>query len=306
MNEYVAPAPSSSSAAQAPVTKYVAPTPDVTRAAPAPFTDFVAPAPVFEYIAPARVHQELIVAQNIVAPVQYAAPTTTGTGVDVNRDGTPDVLQQPQFSLAPRGFAAPVEYGAPVSMGTMTVTGADMNRDGSPDVLQQPQIGIAHKGFAAPVQYGAAVCTRRRARRYAAPVTEQPHHPRKGDLTMEERDRLMALLIALGDEIYYRGEDPELGELVGQLMDRLLEADTSEIADDARETTLHQIWCGTAGRFNLTIDDSDEDVSDEDDGIAALIRGTPCRYTVATMCRAWPRTSLRRCGQESRVRLSVC
>ena len=53
----------------------------------------------------------------------------------------------------------------------------------------------------------------------------------------------------------------------------------------------------SARRFDLTIDDSDEDVSDEDDGIAALIRGTPSRYTVATMCRARPRTSLRRRGQ---------
>ena len=65
------------------MTKYVAPTPDVTYAAPAPFTDFVALAPVIEYIAPARVYQELIVAgettQNIVAPVQYAAPTIRET-----------------------------------------------------------------------------------------------------------------------------------------------------------------------------------------------------------------------------------
>ena len=96
-------------------------------------------------------------------------------------------------------------------MGTMTVTGADMNRDGSLDDLQQPQVGIAHKGFADPV-YGAPVNTRRPASGpiaefippapggYAAPVTEQPHHPRQGDLTMEERDRLMALLIAVADE----------------------------------------------------------------------------------------------------------
>ena len=271
VTEYVAPAPSSSTAAQAPVTKYVAPTLDVTYAASAPFTDlcryFVAPAPVIEYIAPARVYQELIVAgettQNIVAPVQYAAPTMTKTGVGVNRDGTPDVLNQPQFGLAPHGFAAPVQYGGPVNKGTTTVTGvdmnrdgipdilplpqsglapqgvaapaqygapvnmgttvtgADMNRDGSPDVLQQPQFGIAYKVFAAPVQYGAPVNTRRPASGPitefippapggdAAPVTEQPHHPRQGDLTM------MALLIAVGDEIYDRGEDPELGELVG-------------------------------------------------------------------------------------------
>ena len=116
---------------------------------------------------------------------------------------------------------------------------------------------------------------------------------------MAERDDLMALLIAVGDEIYDRGEDPALGELVEQLMDRLLDDDASEIADDARATIprLHHLWCGTTRRFDLTIDDSDEDVSDEDEGIAALIRCTPCRYTVAPMCRARPRTTPRRRGQ---------
>ena len=36
---------------------------------------------------------------------------------------------------------------------------------------------------------------------------------------MEERDGLMALLIAVGDEIYDRGGDPALGNLVEQLLD---------------------------------------------------------------------------------------
>ena len=59
------------------------------------------------------------------------------------------------------------------------------------------------------------------------------------------------------------------------MMDRLLDDDTSEIADDARATIprLRRFWCGTARSFDLTIDDSDEDASDEDDGIAALIHG---------------------------------
>ena len=64
-----------------------------------------------------------------------AAPTMTGTGVDGNRYGTPDVLQQPQFwSCLSR------------------VTDVDMNRDSIPDVVQQPQIGIAPHGFAASAQ----------------------------------------------------------------------------------------------------------------------------------------------------------
>ena len=154
VTEYVAPAPLSS----------FAPPPDVTCAALAPLTDYMAPAPVIGYIAPARaalcfpdfskastqrvvgsllrsertaapvfskVHQEETVAvettQNIVTPVQYAAPTMTVTRVDLNRNSTPDLLQQPQFE----------------HMDTMTVTVADMNRNDIPDFLQQPQFGLA-------------------------------------------------------------------------------------------------------------------------------------------------------------------
>ena len=89
------------------------------------------------------------------------------------------------------------------------------------------------------------------------------------------------LLIAVGDELLDRDEDPALDDLVRQLMDRLLDADTWEIADDARATIprLHHLWGGTR-RFDLTIEDSDEDVGDEEDigedyGIAALVHGTP-------------------------------
>ena len=137
------------------------------------------------------------------------------------------------------------------------------------------------RGFAAPVQYGAPANMRRPASGLA-PVTEQPHQPRQGDLTMEEREDLTVLLIAIRDELLDRDEDPALIDLVYQLMDWLLDADTSEIADDARATIprLHHLWCGTARRFDLTIDDSDEDVSNEEDigedyGIAALVHGTP-------------------------------
>ena len=52
-------------------------------------------------------------------------------------------------------------------------------------------------------------------------------------------------------------------DLVEQRMDRLLDDDTSEIADDARATIprLHHLWCGTPRRFDLTTDDSDEEAS---------------------------------------------
>ena len=49
--------------------------------------------------------------------------TMTVAGADMNRDGSPDGLQQPQVGIAHKGFAAPVQCGALVSMGTMTVTG---------------------------------------------------------------------------------------------------------------------------------------------------------------------------------------
>ena len=98
-----------------PATEYVAPALSSSRT-----YDYVAPAPVIGYIAPAsaapcsrdyseasapmvvgsplrlegiaapffsQVYQEQIVA----GPVQYAAPTMTGTRVDVNRNGSPDV-----------------------------------------------------------------------------------------------------------------------------------------------------------------------------------------------------------------------
>ena len=152
--------------------------------------------------------------------------TMTVTDVDLFRHDTPDVLQPPQFGLAPQRFATLVPHGAPVNMGMTTVAGVDMNCDGIPDVLQQPQsglapqgfadpqrqIGIAHKGFAASVQYGAPANMRRPAPG-PAPVTE-PHQPRQGDLTMEEREDLTVLLIAVRDELLDRDEDSALVDLV--------------------------------------------------------------------------------------------
>ena len=190
-------------------------------------------------------------------------------------------------------------HGAPVNKGITTVAGVDMHCDGIPDVVQQPQFGIAPKRFAAPVQYGAPANMRRPASG-PAPVTEQPHQPRQGDLTMKECKDLTVLLISVRDELLDRDEDPALVDLVYQMLDRLLDADTSETADDARATTphLHHLWCGTR-RFDLTIDDSDEDVGDEEDigedyGIAALVHGTPFRYTLVSKCWNRRRTTPRR------------
>ena len=182
-----------------------------------------------------KVYLEQIVAgeatQNIVTPVQYAAPTMTGIRVDVNRNGTPDVLQQtqfkhmdittvteadmnrndipdvlqqPHFGLAPLGFATLVLHGAPVNKGVTTVAGVDMNCDGIPDVLQQPQFVLAPQGFAttvlhgAPVNKGMTTVTGVDMNCDGIPnLLQQPQcglatmTVTQGDLTMEEREDLL-------------------------------------------------------------------------------------------------------------------
>ena len=108
----------------------------------------------------------------------------------------------------------------------------------------------------------------------------------------------MALLIEVGNEIHDRGRDPALGELVIQLLDCLVEYDTSKIAEDARVTIPRHphLWGGAARRFDLTIDDSDEEDMGEDFGIAALVHGTPIRYTLVSNCGTRRRTAPRRSG----------
>merc|ERR1719476_1203776 len=128
----------------APAVHYAAPAPAVSYAAPAPAVQYAAPAPAVSCAAPATQHVA-------PAPAVYAAPaaaTMTVTGVEMNRDGIPDVLQggsrgagvsyaapATQLAAPATQYAAPVtQYAAPA---TMTVTGVDMNRDGIPDVLQR-------------------------------------------------------------------------------------------------------------------------------------------------------------------------
>ena len=50
--------------------------------------------------------------------------------------------------------------------------------------------------------------------RTPAPTLQQSHQPRQGDLTMEEREDLMELLIAVGDEFCDGGEDLALDEVL--------------------------------------------------------------------------------------------
>jgi len=63
------------------------------------------------------------------------------TGVDMNCDGIPDVLQggvQGGVQMAAGGYPV-VGRACPAPMAAACVTGVDMNRDGIPDVLQQPR-----------------------------------------------------------------------------------------------------------------------------------------------------------------------
>merc|ERR1719476_495375 len=89
------------------------------------------------------------------APAVYAAQPMAGatiTGVDMNRDGIPDVLQQqPQLSYGGMEYGVQqgqLSYGGVygVQQQMATVTGVDMNRDGIPDALQQGQYGQVYYG----------------------------------------------------------------------------------------------------------------------------------------------------------------
>merc|ERR1719424_1893282 len=87
---------------------------------------------------------------------------TMVVGQDLNRDGIPDVLEQPQmvYAQAPQmveyvqaapqyTYAQPqMTYAAqaPIAatqVGNTMVVGQDLNRDGIPDVLEQPQMVYA-------------------------------------------------------------------------------------------------------------------------------------------------------------------
>ena len=100
--------------------------------------------------------QSVLAPRGFAAPAQYGAPenlgTTTVTGVDTNRDGFPNVLQQPQIDLVTTTVTGvdvnrdslPNALQQPqIDLATTTVTGVDLNRDGLPNVLQQPQIDLA-------------------------------------------------------------------------------------------------------------------------------------------------------------------
>ena len=104
-----------------------------------------------------------------------------------------------------------------MNIGMTTMTGGDMNCDGIPNLPQQPQSGLP-----------------------TITVTQ-------GDLTMEELEELENQLIAVRDELLVSDENPELVDLVNQLLEWLYDADTPELADDARATIphLHHLWWGT-------------------------------------------------------------
>ena len=78
----------------------------------------------------------------------------------------------------------------------------------------------------------------------------------------------------------------------------VLDSGTSEIADDAQLAIprFRELWYGAAQHFDLTADDSDDG-----DGIASLVRGTPEWY--AAVCNSGPRL---RPSSRHEVTLPVC
>ena len=78
-----------------------------------------------------------------------------------------------------------------------------------------------------------------------------------GDLTSDETEHLLKLLEDVAHMLYWREEDEEFIGMIHTMMDRLLDNDTAEIAEDARHAIphLHNLWCTNA--HDLTADDTD-------------------------------------------------
>ena len=139
--EYISPAPPGY-AASALVPAFSSPAPPgyadsalVTAFSSPAAAVYPASAPVVQRITPVRWESS--------SPAQYAGPahheaaTMTVTCIDLNRNDTPDVLQQSQNS-----YAAPMEYGramsyAPALQNALTVT-ENMHRHDVPAVSQHP------------------------------------------------------------------------------------------------------------------------------------------------------------------------
>ena len=102
--EYISPAPAGYTAPAA-LVEYVCPAPAVSIAEPAPavcaahdaVVEYISSATAMSLAAPTPVHYATLVKH--AAPEQYDAPMMTVNGVDLNRDGISDVLQQPQVGI---------------------------------------------------------------------------------------------------------------------------------------------------------------------------------------------------------------
>ena len=100
--EYTSPAPAGY-ASPAALMEHVGLAPAVNIADPAMFSaqetvvEYISPATTTSFAAPTPVQYATPVKH--AAPEQYDAPMVTVIGVDLNRDGISDVLQQPQMSI---------------------------------------------------------------------------------------------------------------------------------------------------------------------------------------------------------------
>ena len=138
----------------------------------------------------------------------------------MNRNDNPDVLPHPQFVLAPQGFAAPAQYGAPENLCTTSVAGVDMIRDGLPNVLQQPKIDLATTTVTGVDMNCDGIPNLLQQPQSGLPTMTVT----QGDLTMEEREELENQLIAVRDELLT--ETRTLSSSTYQLLEWLYDADT--------------------------------------------------------------------------------
>ena len=102
--EYISPALAGYTSPAA-LVEYVCPEPAVSIAEPAPtvyaahdtLVEYVSPATAMSFAAPTPMQYATPVKH--AAPEQHDAPTMTVNGVDLNRDGITEVLQQPQVGI---------------------------------------------------------------------------------------------------------------------------------------------------------------------------------------------------------------
>ena len=205
---------------------------------------------------------------------------------DMNRDGDPNVPQQPQIGIASSHicvsdqdqcdvtamkFPTPADTHSTPSHGMATGRkgetgcGARSSRDG---LAADLECDGTHYNFPVTLESGEAI----------------------EDLTKDEVEHLVVVLREVVD-VLYRRQEGELYLMVDMMIDRLTSGDTREIASDARLAVpqIHEFWRRRTQHYDIAADDSDSDQG----SMEALVHGTPSRYATACSNRSvhWPRAA---------------